>query len=76
MDELFSGEVELSGVELEEGVDAGVAVEARALPVRGEAEEDVQELCAVAEVGEEAVFDQAKGDPCERFLYGSESIWT
>ena len=53
--ELFSCEVELSGVELEEGEDACVAVVARALSIRGEAEEDIQKLCAVAEVGEKAV---------------------
>jgi len=76
LDELFSGEVELRGVELEESVDACVAVEARALAVRGEAEEDIQELCAVVEVGKDAVFEEAKGDPCKRFLDGSDSFGT
>jgi hypothetical protein len=76
LDELFSGEVELRGVELEEGEDARVAVEAGTLAVGGEAEEGIEELCAVGEVGEEAVLEQAKGDPCERLLDGSESVGT
>jgi hypothetical protein len=75
VDEFGPGEVDLFGAELEVGLDFGVAIEAGALPVGGEAEEDVKELCPVAEVGEDAVREQAEREPCEGFLDGSESVW-
>ena len=74
LDELFSGETDFGGVELEVGLELGVTVEAQSLFVGSEAEEDVEELCAVAEVGEEAVCDQAEGDPGKGFLDGSEAV--
>ena len=74
LEELGSCEVDFLRGELEVRKDAGGAVEAFSLTVRGEAEEEVDELCSVAQIGEEAVFEQAKGDPGKGLFDGSEAV--
>ena len=75
LDEFFSGLFNFGLVQLEIGLDFGVAVITRALSVGDETEEEVEEFGIVVEAFEEAVFEQPKGDPCEGFFDGSDSVW-
>lgn len=73
-DELGSRVSELAGLQVQDLLDAAVAVAAQAAAIGGKDEEQVELCGTAAHLGEQAGVQQAAGSPAERAFDGAQAL--